>query len=314
MIERPRISVAVPLYNEEDGVTELLWRVGAVLDGLPGGPHEIVLVDDGSIDGTLRLLESAAAGDGRLTVLSLSRNFGHQAALTAALDHVSGDVVVIMDGDLQDPPELIPAFLEQYAKGFDVVYAQRMQRKEVWWLRLSFFLFYRIFRQLSNVPVPLDAGDFGLMSKRVVEVLRQAPERHRFLRGLRSWVGFRQVAVPVERPARAAGTTKYSLRRRIGGALDGIFAFSILPIRAAAMLGAIAIALSVAFALYALYAKLALHESRSGFTALTMLITFLSGINLFFLGVVGEYVGRVYEEVKRRPPYVIGRIIGRPAR
>jgi glycosyltransferase involved in cell wall biosynthesis len=308
----PRISLAVPLYNEEAGVPELLRRIRAVLDPLPGGPHEIVFVDDGSSDATLRLLEAAAAADNRLVVISLSRNFGHQAALTAALDHVSGDVVVIMDGDLQDPPELIPTFLEEHAKGFDVVYAQRMQRKEVWWLRLSFFLFYRIFRRLSNVPVPLDAGDFGLMSQRVVTALREAPERHRFLRGLRSWVGFRQVGVPVSRPARAEGESKYSLRRRLAGAFDGIFAFSIYPIRAAAMLGGAAIALSVAFALYALYAKLALHESRSGFTALTMLITFLSGVNLFFLGVVGEYVGRVYEEVKRRPLYVVGRII-RPA-
>jgi dolichol-phosphate mannosyltransferase len=227
---------------------------------------------------------------------------------------VTGDVTIVMDGDLQDPPELIPKFLELYAQGYDVVYAQRMERKEAWWLRLSFFLFYRIFQKLSNVPVPLDAGDFGLMSRRVVEELRRTPERHRFLRGLRSWVGFRQMALPVARPARAAGTSKYSLRRRVGGAFDGIFAFSIFPIRAAATLGAAAIVLSVGFALYALYAKLALHESRSGFTALTMLITFLSGINLFFLGVVGEYVGRVYEEVKRRPPYVIGRVIRRQPR
>src|SRR5260370_918143 len=180
----PRVSVAVPLYNEASGIPELLRRISATLDRLPGGPHEIVLVDDGSTDGTLALLEAAAAGDERLVVLSLSRNFGHQAALSAALDQVSGDVTVVMDGDLQDAPELIPAFLEQYARGYDVVYAQRLRRKEAWWLRLCYFVFYRALRRLSRVAVPVDAGDFGLMSRRVVEQLRQAPERHRFLRGL----------------------------------------------------------------------------------------------------------------------------------
>jgi glycosyltransferase involved in cell wall biosynthesis len=305
----PRVSVAVPLYNEASGIPELLRRIAATLDRVPGGPHEIVLVDDGSTDGSLALLEAAAVGDERLVVLSLSRNFGHQAALSAALDQVSGDVTVVMDGDLQDPPELIPAFLEQYARGYDVVYAQRLRRKEPWWLRLSYFVFYRALRRLSSVAVPVDAGDFGLLSRRVVEQLRQAPERHRFLRGLRSWVGFRQQALPVEREERHAGRSKYGLRRLVGLALDGLFAFSIVPIRAAALLGAIAMALSATFALYALYARLVLHQSPQGFTALILVITFLSGVNLFFLGIVGEYVGRVYEEVKRRPLYIVGRTI-----
>lgn len=311
MIGRPRVSVAVPLYNEEDGVTELLWRVGAVLDGLPGGPHEIVLVDDGSSDRTPALLEEAAARDPRLVVVSLSRNFGHQAALSAALDYVTGDVTVLMDGDLQDPPELIPEFLARHAEGYDVVYARRTQRKEVWWLRASYFLFYRMMRWLSNVEVPVDAGDFGLLSRRVVDELRRAPERQRFLRGLRSWVGFRQLGIPVERSERSAGASKYSLRRLLGLAFDGVFAFSIVPIRAAALLGAVAVGLSGLFALYALFAKLALHRSPQGFTSLILVLTFLSGVNLFFLGVVGEYVGRVYEEVKRRPLYVVSRVLGK---
>ena len=262
----PRVSVAVPLYNEEAGVAELLRRVGDVLSAVPGGPHEIVVVDDGSADRTLALLEAAAARDHRLVVISLSRNFGHQAALTAALDHVTGDVTILMDGDLQDPPELIPEFLERYAHGYDVVYAQRTHRKEAWWLRASYFLFYRMLRRLSSVAVPVDAGDFGLLSRRVVEQLRLAPERQRFLRGLRSWVGFRQVGIPVERDERPTGQSKYSLRRLLGLAFDGIFAFSIVPIRAAALLGVAAIALSGVFALYALYAKLALQRSPQGFT------------------------------------------------
>lgn len=310
----PRVSVAVPVYNEEAGLPELLRRVSAVLDALPGGPHEIVLVDDGSGDGTLAVLESAAELDARLVVLSLSRNFGHQAALTAALDHVTGDVTIVMDGDLQDPPELIPRFLEVHAAGFDVVYAQRASRPEAWWLRLSYFLFYRLLDRLSDVHVPLDSGDFCLMSRRVVEQLRRTTERHRFLRGLRTWVGFRQTALPVDRSERHAGESKYTLRKLLGLAFDGIFAFSIVPIRAAVLLGAVAIALACGFAAYTLYAKLFLAQSPRGFTALTLLIIFLSGVHLLFLGIIGEYVGRVYEETKGRPLYIVGRRIGAAVR
>lgn len=313
MTNPPSISVAVPLYNEEAGVAELLRRIRDVLDGLPGGPHEIVVVDDGSDDRTWPLLEVEAASDERLVLVALSRNFGHQAALTAALDHVTGDVTVVMDGDLQDPPELIPRFLELYAAGNDVVYARRAGRTEGWWLRGSYFMFYRLIGSLSNVRLPLDAGDFCLMSRRVVRELRRTRERNRFLRGLRAWVGFRQVSVEVDRPGRHAGKSKYGLRRLLGLAFDGIFAFSIVPIRAAVLLGGVAIALSFAFAAFALYAKLFLHQTPRGFTALTFLIVFLSGVHLFFLGVIGEYVGRVYEEAKGRPLYIVGKTVNRPA-
>jgi polyisoprenyl-phosphate glycosyltransferase len=305
-----RISVAVPLYNEEANTPELLRRLTAVLDATPGGPHEMVFVDDGSSDRTVELLEAAASRDKRIVVISLSRNFGHQAAITAALDHVTGDVTVVMDGDLQDPPETIPRFLEQHRQGYGVVYARRVSREAPWWLRLAYFAFYRLAAGLSTLRLPLDAGDFGLLDRRVVEALRRAPERHRYLRGLRSWAGFKQIGVPVERPERLAGTTKYSLRRLLGLAFDGIFAFSTVPLRAATVLGAIAIGLSGAFALYSLYAKLFQVQTPRGFTALVFIITFLFGVNLFFLGVIGEYVGRVYEEVKGRPIYVVARKIG----
>jgi len=308
----PRISIAVPLYNEEAGVSELLRRIRDVLDDLPGGPHEIVLVDDGSSDRTLAALEAEALLDDRLVIISLSRNFGHQAALTAALDQVTGDVTIVMDGDLQDPPELIPQFLERYSEGYDVVYAQRASRTEAWWLRLSYFLFYRLLDRLSSIRVPLDSGDFCLMSRRVVDQLRHMSERHRFLRGLRTWVGFRQAAVPVERSARHAGRSKYTMGKLLKLAFDGIFAFSIVPIRASVLLGLMAIALSACFGLYSLYAKLFLAQSPRGFTALTLLITFLSGVHLFFLGVIGEYVGRVYEEVKARPMYVVAKVVRAP--
>jgi len=304
----PRVSLAIPVYNEEAIVPELLRRSLAVLDGIPGGPHEIVIVDDGSSDRTFELLERAAEKDSRLTVIALSRNFGHQTALAAALDYVSGDVTVMLDGDLQDPPEAIPTLLDQYRRGYDVVYVQRVNRKESWWLRACYYGFYRLLAVLSSIELPLDAGDFGLISRRVVEEIRRMPEHHRYLRGLRTWVGFRQIGIPVERSARQAGLTKYSPLRLLKLASDGIFAFSIVPLRAAALLGAAATALSVLYSLYALYAKFRLH-SPQGFTALILAITFLSGVNLFFLGIIGEYIGRVYEEAKGRPHYIVREMI-----
>ena len=305
-----RLSVAVPIHNEESVLPELLTRVLGVLDKIEGGPHELLFVDDGSMDRTLVLLEEAAQRDSRIMVLSLSRNFGHQAALTAALDHVTGDATVLMDGDLQDEPESIPRFLQKFFEGYDVVYAQRTRRKEAWPLRLSYYVFYRLMAQLSDMKLPLDAGDFALMSRRVAEHLQRLREHHRYLRGLRSWVGFRQIGNPVERSERHSGRSKYSVLRLLKLAFDGIFAFSIVPIRAAAILGALAISFSGIFSAYAIYAKVFLHQSPQGFTALLLLITFLAGVLLFFLGVIGEYVGRIYEGTKGRPIYVIGRLIG----
>jgi len=308
MTSRPRVSVAIPIYNEETVVPELVRRTTAVLDALPGGPHEIVFVNDGSSDDTLEILESAALQDSRLVIVDLSRNFGHQIALTAGLDQVSGDAVIIMDGDLQDPPEAIPTLVDHYCQGYDVVYGMRVNRKESWWLRGCYWIFYRMLATLSSIELPLDAGDFGLLSARVVVEIRRMPEHHRYVRGLRTWVGFRQIGVPIERSARHAGRSKYSPLKLLKLASDGIFAFSIVPLRAAAIVGATAIALSALFALYVLYAKFWLR-SPQGFTALILTITFLSGINLFFLGIIGEYIGRVYEEVKARPHYVVRRIV-----
>ncbi len=308
MVEQPKVSVAIPVYNEEPVLPELLRRIGAALDDIPGGPHQIVVVDDGSSDRTLELLQEATEKNERLVVIALSRNFGHQTALAAAIDYVSGDVTVLMDGDLQDPPEAIPVLLDWYRQGYDVVYAQRVNRKERWWLRACYYAFYRLLAVLSSIHLPLDAGDFSLMSKRVTQEIRKMPEHHRYLRGMRAWVGFRQIAIPIERSARRAGRTKYSPLRLLKLASDGIFAFSIIPLRAAAMFGAVATGLSIVYALYALYVKFWLHAPQ-GFTALILAITFLSGVNLFFLGIIGEYVGRVYEEAKGRPHYVIRQVI-----
>jgi dolichol-phosphate mannosyltransferase len=308
-MSRPaRVSLAIPVFNEEAVVPELIRRTIAVLDGIPGGPHEIVLADDGSSDRTLELLEQAAEKDPRLVVVSLSRNFGHQTALAAALDQVSGDVAVLLDGDLQDPPEAVPTLLEWYQQGYDVVYVRRMNRKESWWLRACYYIFYRLLAALSSVQLPLDSGDFGLMSRRVIEEIRRMPEQHRYLRGLRTWVGFRQIGIPMERSARHAGRTKYSPLKLLKLASDGIFAFSIVPLRAAVVLGVGVVGLSFLFALYSLYAKFRMR-SPQGFTALILAMTFFSGVNLFFLGIIGEYVGRIYEEAKRRPHYVVLKIV-----
>ena len=312
MVQGFRLSVAIPVHNEESVLPELLRRLGNVLTTLGDGNHEMIFVDDGSIDRSLEILEVASKSDPRIVVLALSRNFGHQAAISAALDQAKGDAVVVMDGDLQDLPEVIPRFVEKHLQGFDVVYAKRIRRKEPWLLRLCYYLFYRAMAKLSDIRLPLDSGDFALMSRTVIEHLKSMPEHHRYLRGMRSWVGFSQVGVDVERGARHSGKSKYSLKRLLALAFDGLFAFSIVPIRAAAIIGASAISISLFYLLYALYAKLILRESPQGFTALIVVITFFSGILLFFLGVIGEYVGRIYEETKCRPQYIVRRRINCP--
>src|SRR5208282_1627388 len=305
-----RLSVAIPIHNEESVLPELLRRLRGVLDGIAGGPHEIVFVDDGSTDKTFKMLAAAAKEDGRIGVVSLSRNFGHQAAITAGLDHVTGDAAVVMDGDLQDVPEVIPRFVEKFQEGYDVVYAQRVRRKEPLALRICYFVFYRMMAALSDISLPLDSGDFGLMSRRVIEEVRKMREHHRYLRGMRSWVGFRQTGIEVERAERHSGKSKYSVMGLVKLAFDGIFAFSIVPIRAAALFGAFVMFLSSLYVIYSIYIKLVLRISPQGFTALIVAITFFSGVLLFFLGVIGEYVGRISEEIKARPQYIVGRTIG----
>lgn len=305
-----RVTIAIPIHNEEEVLPELLRRVFAVLDHTPGGPHELLIVDDGSRDGSLRILEETAARDSRLRVIVLSRNFGHQAAVSAAFDHATGDVMMVMDGDLQDWPEALPILLNRLDEGFDVVYVRRTQRKEAFWLRTSYHLAYRIISKLSKLALPVDAGDFALLSRRAIDAVRALPERQRYLRGLRSWVGFRQTGEVVERHARAAGESKYSVGGLIGLALDGTFAFSTAPLRFIGILGGCVLTFAAAFSLYAIYARLVLGRSPQGFTALTVLLTVIGGMVLISLWIIGEYVGRIYEEVKRRPIYLVDRMVG----
>jgi glycosyltransferase involved in cell wall biosynthesis len=308
-VTSPRVSVAIALHNEEGVFAELFRRVTSVLDALPGGPHEIVFVDDGSTDSTFALIREAATSDPRVVGVQLSRNFGHQAALTAALEAVTGDVVVVMDGDLQDRPEAIPDFLAEHERGYEVVYAQRVQRKEALPLRLAYFVFYRLMRRMSEVDVPVDSGDFALMSKRVVEQLNLLPERNRYLRGLRTWVGFRQTGIRVERDVRAAGKPSYNVRKLMRLAADGLFAFSVIPLRVAGVIGAFVSVGAAVFAVYAVSERLFLGASPKGFTALIVAMTFFSGVQLLFLGLIGEYLGRVYDETKGRPHFIVADVV-----
>ncbi len=303
------LSVAIPLFNEETVLPELHRRLTNVLDNIPGGPHEIIFVDDGSSDATRDILSALAVADTRVRAVLLSRNFGHQAALTAAIDHVTGDAVVLMDGDLQDTPETIPQFVDEFQRGSDVVYAIRQKRKESLWMRTAYAAFYATIGKLSDVNLPSQAGDFSLLSKRVVEHLKRMPERHRYLRGLRAWVGYRQTGIAVERDARHSGVSKYSLPKLFQLAFDGIFSFSSKPIRAAIYGGALAMIGSIGFVAYAVVSHLVFASSPPGYTTLVAAMTFLTGIQLFFLGTIGEYVGRIYEQVKRRPLYVVDSVM-----
>jgi len=303
--QHPRIDLAIPVFNEEPVLPELLARIGKTLAAIPGGPHRAILVDDGSSDRTLEILRSSRLEGAVLKVASLSRNFGHQAAISAALDQVDADVVIVMDADLQDPPEAIHQFLEAYEEGYDVVYAKRVKRKESWLLRAAYYLFYRVAARLSEVTLPLDAGDFALLSRRVVDELRRSQETHRFLRGLRAFVGFRQTGIEIERAERFAGKTKYSALALVRLASDGIFSFSIVPLRLAALTGLLGACASVTYAVYAIVARILFDSAPRGFTTLIAAILFLASLQMLFLGVIGEYVGRIYNEVKRRPLYVL---------
>ena len=305
-----RVTIAAPIHNEEQVLPELLRRVLAVLDQTPGGPHEFLLVDDGSRDGSVRILDEAARRDPRVRVVVLSRNFGHQAAVSAAFDHATGDVMMVMDGDLQDAPEALPILLARLDEGYDVVYVRRAQRKESIWLRASYHLAYRLIASMSKLALPVDAGDFALLSRRAIDAVRALPERQRYLRGLRSWVGFRQTGEVIERHARAAGESKYSVGALVALALDGTFAFSTAPLRFIGALGGMVLMFAGLFSLYAIAVRVLLGQSPQGFTALTVLVTVIGGMILVSLWIIGEYVGRIYEEVKRRPVYLVDRTLG----
>jgi dolichol-phosphate mannosyltransferase len=305
-----RLSVVVPVYNELEVVPRLVERVTRALDGAGAGAWEAILVDDGSADGTFEALREAHRRDPRLKVVRLARNFGHQVAISAGLEHASGDAVIIMDGDLQDPPELVPEFVRLWRDGWDVVYAVRRTRQEGWIKRAAYQLFYRVLRMLARLDIPLDSGDFCLMDRAVADVVVQMRERNRFVRGLRTWAGFRQTALPYDRDPRAGGAPKYTFRRLVHLALDGIIGFSYFPLRLGTLLGIGAAAASFFGILFVLYLRLFTDRSIPGFASTAIIILFLGGVQLFTLGLIGEYVGRIYDEVRRRPLFVVRERIG----
>ncbi len=305
----PELSVVVPCYNERETLGLLRGRLLPVLETACSS-FEVIFVDDGSTDGTERLLDELAFADGRLRVLHLSRNFGHQAALSAGMEWAAGDAVVLMDGDLQDPPEVIPELIERWRAGYEVVYAVRRSRRDGLLKRMVYAGFYRSLRTIANIDAPLDAGDFSLLDRHVVQVLVSMPERNRFLRGLRAWAGFRQTAVPYDRAARAGGRTKYTFRKLVRLALSGYVGFSTMPLRLSTFLGGIAAALGMGLGTWSVVLKLLGDPAPRGWASVFSAVLFVGGVQLLMLGILGEYVGRVYDEVRRRPLFVVREHVG----
>jgi polyisoprenyl-phosphate glycosyltransferase len=307
-MSRPKLSLVIPVYNEQETLPELDRRLLSFLAAVPGigDEWEVVFVEDGSKDRSRELLFDMAKREPRYRVVAFSRNFGHQLAITAGVDRAEGEAVVVMDADLQDPPELVGEMLERFRSGYDVVYAVRNKRKgETWFKLATASLFYRVLRAVTGVQIPMDAGDFRLMSRAVVLTLRALRERHRFVRGMVAWVGFRQTAIYYDREARFAGETKYPLRKMLQFAIDGITSFSVLPLRAATWLGVLAGMAAVGIGIWAVVAKLFGTGTVAGWTTIMFAVALGSSAQLLMTGVLGEYVGRIYEEIKRRPLYIV---------
>jgi dolichol-phosphate mannosyltransferase len=307
----PKYSFIIPIYNEEDTLFEMYRRVRAVMDQMDGSV-ELVLVNDGSRDRSLFLMRELHEKDPQVCYLSLARNFGHQVAVTAGLNFVRGQAIVILDADLQDPPELIPALVEKWQQGYQVVYAQRTKRlRESWFKRLPAYVFYRLMRRLADVEIPVDTGDFCLMDRQVVDVLNTMPERNRYIRGLRSWVGLEQTSVYFEREPRFAGEVKYTFRKSLSLAVNSLVSFSKLPLRLSTYVGLLAAVAAVLMAVLVLYWRIVAPASPlTGFASIMIAIFFLGAVQLVSIGILGEYVGRIYEEVKGRPLYVLSEVAG----
>jgi len=306
------LSVVVPLFNEEANVAPLVERVTGILESLPDRPtYELILVNDGSTDRTAGRIREQLQRRPHIVFVSLSRNFGHQLAATAGLDVSRGEAIVLMDGDLQDPPELIEAFLGKFREGYDVVYATRRRRAgESRFKLLTAALFYRTIRQLTNVSIPVDTGDFRLMSRRVVAALRNSRERHRFIRGLVSWVGYRQTGIEYDRAERFSGASKYPFSKMLKFAIDGITAFSEIPLRLATWFGFIVSGVAFVVGLFEIGLRIFTGYNLPGYTSTIFAILFLGGVQLITIGILGEYVGRVYDEIKGRPLYLVAENVG----
>ncbi len=305
MSQRPLLSIVVPVFDEAEVIGAFYQRITQVLEALPGFEHELLFVDDGSSDATPERLAALADGDPRVGVVRFSRNFGHQIAITAGIDRARGDAVVVIDADLQDPPELIPRLVEKWREGFDVVYGVRQPREsEGRAKRLCAAAFYRVLRAVTRIEIPLDAGDFRLMSARAASHLRELREKDRFVRGLVSWLGFRQAGVPYARASRHAGETKYPYGKMLKFAIDGITSFSSAPLKLASWLGYLASLLAFVYLVHVVVQKLT-GTTVQGWAAIMVAMLFLGGVQLICLGIIGEYIGRIFNEIKPRPMYVV---------
>jgi len=303
------VSVVIPVFNEEETVPVLVARLNEVLEAMEGD-HEIIFVDDGSRDGSLSLLKEARADDERIKIVSFSRNFGHQVAISCGLDCASGDVVIAMDGDLQDPPEVVPELIRTWRAGYEVVYAVRRQRKENLLKRVAYKSFYWLLRKVSYLDIPLDSGDFSLMDRRIVSELRGMPERNRFVRGLRTWVGFEQTGYAYERSSRYAGESKYTLGRLMRLAFDGLISYSYVPLRLVSNIGMVVSVAALVYMAYLVIARFLGDTTIQGWVSTVAIVLFLGGVQLLSLGIIGEYIGRIFDEVKQRPQYVVREALG----
>jgi dolichol-phosphate mannosyltransferase len=304
----PVLSIVVPVYSEQANLPVLHARLSQVL-GKTEPDYEIVFVNDGSRDASAQILAALAVQDPRVLVIELARNSGHQVAISAGLDYARGRAVIVMDADLQDPPEVLPDFIAKWREGYDVVYAIRARRKEHIIKRAAYALFYRILQRVASIQIPLDSGDFSIMDRRVVDLLKGMPERNRFVRGIRSWIGLNQIGLEYERHARYAGEPRYTLNRLIYLALDGLVSFSFLPLRMISMVGFGISLLSILLAIAYTIQKLTIGLSPPGFATTVVAIFFLAGVQLITIGVIGEYVGRIFEEVKHRPLYIVRQVL-----
>lgn len=312
-MERPELSIIIPIFNEAAVLVELHRRLREVMSGLEPivRSWEVVFIDDGSKDESLQMLREMAAAEPRFKVIAFARNFGHQVAITAGVDKAEGDAVVIMDADLQDPPEVVGEMIERWRAGFDVVYGVRRSRAgETIFKKLTAAAFYRILRSmLGGISIPVDAGDFRLMSRAVVVTLRALRERHRFVRGMVAWIGFKQSALYYDRDARFAGETKYPFSKMLRFALDAITSFSTAPLRLATWLGVASAVVAIVYSLFVVYAKIFLGDMVQGWTTLMIAVALGTSVQLFMIGVLGEYVGRIYEEIKGRPLYITAELL-----
>ncbi|HAF49278.1 MAG TPA: glycosyltransferase [Anaerolineaceae bacterium] len=309
---KPTFSIIAPIFNELENIPELYPRLRDVMDQT-GEPWELILVDDGSSDGSTEIIRKLADNDDRVRPVIFARNFGHQIAVTAGIDYSRGDAVVIIDADLQDPPEVILDLIEKWREGYEVVYAVREEREgETWFKRTTASLFYRLIFKITDVNIPLDTGDFRLMDKKVVAVMRQMREKHRFLRGMSAWVGFKQVGVKYKRKPRYAGETKYPLNKMIKLALNAITGFSYFPLQLATYIGFIAAGLSVLAIPIVAILRLTTGTVLLGQATTLIIVLFLGGVQLIALGIIGEYIGRIYDEAKGRPLYIIAEAPEKP--